>query len=96
MAETLASSRSYYLVFFALLALTFVTIGLTFLHLGRWHTPIALLIAFSKALIVALFFMHLRHGNRLYWLALGSGLLWLGILMTLTLSDFLTRDWLSY
>jgi len=40
--------------------------------------------------------MHLLHSQRLTWLVLGAGLFWLAILMSLTLADYLTRDWLAY
>jgi caa(3)-type oxidase subunit IV len=42
---------------------------------------------------VALFFMHLRYSRSLM---LAAPLLWLGIMITLTLGDFLTRGWLTY
>ena len=59
-------------------------------------TLVALLIAGSKGLLVALFFMHLLHGSNLSWLALAAGLFWFGILIALTLTDYLTRPWLAY
>jgi len=83
-------------VFTGLILLTFATVGLSFVPLGAWHTPIGLTIAVCKAALVALFFMHLLHGSRLNWLALGAGLFWLGILMVLTMSDYVTRNWLAY
>ena len=42
-------------------------------------------------LLVALFFMHLRHSTMLTKLVVLGGLLWLGILLVLTLTDFVTR-----
>jgi cytochrome c oxidase subunit 4 len=96
MHEHSPSTAPYYVVFAALVALTFATVGLSFCHLGNWHTVIGLAIATIKAALVALFFMHLLHSQRLTWLALGAGLFWLAILMSLTLADYLTRDWLAY
>ena len=58
--------------------------------------PLALGIAVVKAVLVLLFFMHLLHSTRLTWVVIGASLFWLGILMVLTLSDYLTRRWLSY
>jgi caa(3)-type oxidase subunit IV len=43
---------------------------------------------------VALFFMHLLHFSRLTWLAAAAGLLFLGIMLALTLSDYWTREWM--
>jgi len=51
----------------------------------------ALGIACCKMLLVALFFMHLRHSTRLTRLVVGGGLIWLAILLVFTLSDFVTR-----
>jgi cytochrome c oxidase subunit 4 len=87
---------TYYAVFAGLIALTLLTVGLSFLQLGEWHTVVGLLIGTAKALLVALFFMHLIHSDRQTWLAVGAGLFWLGILLALTLSDYLTRSWLVY
>ena len=51
---------------------------------------------FCKAGFVILFFMHLLHSRPLTWLVLGAGLFWLGILLALTLSDYVTRHWGAY
>jgi cytochrome c oxidase subunit 4 len=96
MTEPVISRTTYCVVFAGLVALTLLTVGLSFLDVGGWHTVFGLLIASAKALLVVLFFMHLIHGGRLTWLALGAGLFWLGILMGLTLADYLTRHWLVY
>ena len=58
--------------------------------------PVGLAIASTKATLVALFFMHLIHDSRLNRVAAAAGLFWLAILMGLTLTDFLTRRWLTY
>jgi cytochrome c oxidase subunit IV len=85
----------YFLVFAALIALTLTTVGLSTLSLGVWHTPVGLLIAATKAALVALVFMHILKSNKLTWIVALSGTFWLFILMALSLSDFLTRLWLS-
>jgi cytochrome c oxidase subunit 4 len=95
-AERIISTRTYYAVFGSLIALTILTLGLSFLQLGNWHTPIGLTIAVGKTLLVALFFMHLLYSPRLSGLVFAGALFWLGILLVLTLSDYLTRHWLAY
>jgi cytochrome c oxidase subunit IV len=85
---------AYFGVFATLLALTALTVFAAFQHLGIWNTPVALGIAFFKALLVALVFMHLRYSPRLTALVVGSSLVWLVILIGITLSDYLTRFWL--
>ena len=96
MSEQAATQRVYYLVFLALIGLTLLTVWLSFQDLGAWHSAVGLAIASCKALLVALFFMHVLYGGRLVWILFGAGLFWLAILMSLTLVDFLTRSRLAY
>ena len=86
------SLRAYYLVFAALIALTLLTVGVSFLDLGTTlHGIVGLTIASAKALLVILIFMHVYYSTRLTWaVALGS-LLWLSILIGLTMSDYVSR-----
>jgi cytochrome c oxidase subunit IV len=91
MATHVASQRLYVSVFAALLALTALTVGVSRLELGVWHTPVGLAIAACKATLVFLFFMHLLHSSRLTWLILAGALFFMGILFGLTLSDYLSR-----
>ena len=85
------STLTYVLVFLALIALTVITTAVAFVDLGPFSVVAALGIATCKMLLVALFFMHVRHSSKLTRLVLVGGLLWLAILIFLTLSDFATR-----
>lgn len=96
MAEHIVSRSTYYRCFAVLIALTLLTVAVSFLKAGVWHTPIGLVIAAAKAGIVALFFMHLLSSRRLTWLAAAAGLFWLAILIGLTLSDYWNRHWPAY
>ena len=88
------SSVAYYLrVFAALIALTALTVGLSFVELGPWHLVLGLIIATTKAVLVALFFMHVIHSARLTWIVIAASLLFLAILIGLTMADYLTRAW---
>ena len=89
-----AAPKAYFAVFAALMALTGLTVWASSLHLGVWNTPVALTIAVTKALLVALIFMHLRHSPKLIWFAAVASVLWLAILILITTSDYLTRAWL--
>jgi cytochrome c oxidase subunit IV len=86
----------YYGIFATLLVLTGVTVGAAYVDLGRLNTVIALAIAGFKAIIVVLFFMHVKYSTRLIKLILIAGVYWMGILLVLTLSDYLTRGWGTY
>jgi cytochrome c oxidase subunit 4 len=81
----------YYRVFAALLVLTGLTVAVAYIHLGRLNLVIALAIATSKALLVALFFMHLRSSRQLVWICTAAGVFWFLVLLSFTLSDYLTR-----
>jgi cytochrome c oxidase subunit 4 len=96
MAQHVTKQTTYYLVFAGLIGLTVLTVLLSFADLGAWHTVVGLGIGVCKALLVALFFMHLLHSTRLTWISIGAGLFWFGIMMALTLSDYLTRFSLTY
>ena len=90
----IVSPRSYLLVFLSLLALTATTTTVAFINLGPWNTVAALAIAFGKATLVVLIFMHIRWSSRLTQIVIAGGLFWLAILLALTFSDFATRGWL--
>jgi cytochrome c oxidase subunit 4 len=90
------STAPYYLIYIALIVLTLLTCGLSFLPHFAWHTSVGLAIASTKVVLILLFFMHLLHSSRITWLALMAGLLWLALLIGLTMADYLTRAVLSF
>ena len=97
MAEHVVPRKVYFAVYLALLVLTLTTAGVSYINLGRFSTIVALTIAIVKATLVVLFFMHIRYTkNWLYWIAFLVGIFWLGILIFMTMSDYLTRVWLVY
>jgi len=76
----------------ALLVLTCLTWGVSRLHLGSpLGVTVALTIAIAKALLVVLFFMHVRYSSWLTWVFVGAGIAWLGHMLILTMSDYVTR-----
>jgi cytochrome c oxidase subunit 4 len=82
---------TYFLVFGALALGTVLTYLASTVDLGMWNTPIALIIATIKAILVILFFMHVIHSTRLTWVIVIGAFLWLGVLFVLTFADYLTR-----
>lgn len=80
-------------VFLALMVLTAATTGIAYIDLGRWNTVVALTIAVIKMLLVVLFFMHVKYATGLTRVVIICGFFWLGIMITLSLSDELTRGW---
>lgn len=97
MSEHIVSKRIYYLIFGALMILTIITVAAARVHMPEpLGTVVALAIAVTKAVLVVLYFMHVRYSSRLTWVVVASGFLWLVILIGLTLSDFLTRNRWEY
>jgi cytochrome c oxidase subunit 4 len=93
--EHVDSVKTYAVVWIALLILTALTTGVAYIDLGPFSVVVALTIAVCKMLLVALFFMHVRHSTKLTRLVVLGGLLWLGILLLLTLGDVLSRGWVG-
>ena len=93
MSGHVAPKSMYYFVFLALLVGTGLTVAVAFVDLGALNNVIMLGIAITKALLVILFFMHVRWGTRLTWVVAASGFVWLIILFGLTMMDYLTRGW---
>ncbi len=95
MAEQAVSKRTYILVWVALMCLTGLTGGLSFINLGAGSTVIAFVIAVAKAALVAMFFMHLLYEkDKIVWIWAGVATFWLGILMVMVMADYITRGYL--
>ena len=78
----------------ALLVLTYATVAVSRIDLGRLNTIAALTIAVSKALLVVLYFMHVRYSTRLTKLVVVGGFMWLALMIGMTMVDEVTRGWI--
>jgi cytochrome c oxidase subunit 4 len=81
------------LVWLALICLTGMTTGVSYVELGWMNIVIALLIAVFKASLVAWIFMGVRYTTSLTKLFVVAGLVWLGIMILITSSDYTSRSW---
>jgi len=95
MAGHVSPLRTYYMIFGALMVLTAITVIVAFINLGPFNFPVAISIAILKATLVVLFFMHAKFSSRLTKLFIATGFFFLLILFTLTLTDYLSRGWLT-
>jgi cytochrome c oxidase subunit IV len=82
---------TYFLVFIALMVGTAVTVAVTYVHLGWLNLPVALAIAVTKAMLVILFFMHLKDHPKLIKVTFAAAFFFFLILIAHTLSDYLSR-----
>ncbi len=87
------SKTTYYIICLALILFTGTTVFAAFQDLGMFNAPIALAIATIKAILVVLFFMHVKDSSRLTKITITAGVFWLCILLGLTMTDFITRRW---
>lgn len=85
----------YVTIFAVLLVLTAITVVVASIDLGALNTIVALTIAVGKALLVILYFMHVRYSPRLTWLVVAGGFFWLAVMILLTMSDVVSRGWLG-
>jgi cytochrome c oxidase subunit 4 len=96
MSEHVIPRKTYIWVWVALMVLMVLTAGLSRINMGEWSTVVALVIAAIKALLVVLFFMHVRYEDqKIAWVFLLAGFFWLAILLTLTMTDYMSRGYLG-
>jgi cytochrome c oxidase subunit 4 len=96
MAGHISPKSTYYTIFGALMVGTGLTVFAAFRDLPfSLNFPVALAIAITKATLVVLFFMHVKYGSRMTKLIVGVAFFFLGIMLTLTMTDYLSRGWFS-
>ena len=91
MNSTSFSAKTYWIVWLSLLVLLFLTWLLAEFDLRPFNLVAALGIAFLKMALIILYFMQVRLAKPVTWIFVGAGFFWLGIMITLALSDYLTR-----
>jgi cytochrome c oxidase subunit 4 len=99
----IVSPVTYLAILGALLVGTAVTVWASYVDLGEWHISqgltifwnpvLALAIACSKAVLVVLFFMHVKYSTKLTKLTVISGFFVFIALIGMTLSDYISRAW---
>ncbi len=85
--------KTYISILVLLLVMTAVTTGAAFINMGVFSPIVALAIACFKAVMVILFFMHIRYSSKVMMLTVAAGFFTFFILITMTLSDYISRSW---
>lgn len=94
MSAHIVSIKLYVTIWITLLCLTIITAGVAFINLGPLNTVVALVIATFKALLVVLFFMHVKYASeKLTKMVVVAAIFWLFILLVLSMADYATRLW---
>ncbi len=89
----IVTPAQYCIVFGALLVGTLITVLAADVDLGVMNPVIALGIASAKAVVVILFFMHVKYQSKLIKMTVGAGFFTFLVLITMTLSDYMSRSW---
>jgi cytochrome c oxidase subunit IV len=89
----IVTPKVYGIVFASLLVGTAITVVAAFINLGIFNPVVALAIACTKAVIVILFFMHVKYQSKLVKLTVISGFFTFIVLITMTLTDYISRAW---
>lgn len=85
------SFKTYFATGAALLLLTAVTVGVSFIKLGGWNAIAAVGIASVKAILVAFIFMHLLYDKKIFLVIFSVAIIFLAIFLALTMFDILSR-----
>jgi cytochrome c oxidase subunit IV len=92
MSEHIISSKLYYAIWITLLVLAVVTALVARVDLGPFNTIVALVIATFKAVLVVLFFMHVKYtSEKLTKTVIVAAIFWLLLLLALSMADYTTR-----
>lgn len=89
----IVSPLQYSYVFGTLLLGTIITILAADRNFGIFNPMIALAIACTKAVIVILFFMHVKYQSNLVRMTVACGFFTFLVLTTMTLTDYMSRAW---
>ena len=93
MSEHIVPIKVYVSIFAALMLGTALTVWAG-LQDFPWalNVIIALTIAVTKATLVVLYFMHVKHASKLTWMFASAAFIWLAILLALSFNDYFTRS----
>ena len=89
----IVTPMNYLFVYVALIIGTILTVIAADIDMGVLNPIIALGIACTKACIVILFFMHVKYQSRLVKLTVSAGFFTFLVLITMTLTDYMSRAW---
>jgi cytochrome c oxidase subunit 4 len=87
---------TYYKVFGALMVLLVITLLAAIPDLGVVNVAIAMTIAVAKAVLVLLFFMHLKYNTKLTQFFGAAAFFWLAIMFALILGDYVARHTMHF
>jgi cytochrome c oxidase subunit IV len=87
------SPKVYAIIFGTLLLFTAITVAAAYVEMGPFNPIVALAIACIKAVLVVLYFMHIRYSSKLMKLTVTAGVFMFLVLVSMTLADYMSRAW---
>lgn len=87
--------RTNIIIYFALLLLLVLTVAIAYVDLGPAGLPIAMSIATVKAVLIMMYFMHVKFSKPLVWIFATAAFFWLAILLVFSLNDYISRGWIE-
>ncbi len=94
MSEHVSSVKLYVGIWVTLMVFTLLTVAAARVDLGIFNPIVALAIATTKAVLVVLFFMHVKYtSEKLTKLVIVTAIFFFLILLMLTMADYGTRLW---
>jgi cytochrome c oxidase subunit 4 len=92
--EHIVSPKLYLVIGATLLIFTGITVGASLIDLpGDLNAVVALAIACIKMTLVVLFFMHVKYSSQLTKLTVAAGFFTFIVLITMTMTDYISRAW---
>ncbi|MBV8832780.1 MAG: hypothetical protein JO108_26560 [Acidobacteriaceae bacterium] len=95
MKQNSPSVKTYTYTFISLMVLALATSLIGMVDLGPLSMPTAVIIASMKAILIAAFFMNALYSSKVIQVILSAGVIWVLIMITLTLGDYMTRGWVD-
>ena len=83
--------KVYFIVWGALLVLTAVTVGVSYVDMKNVTVLTAMLIAATKSMLVLLYFMHIRFEKPMFSVMILAAMMTYGIFVALTFVDYVYR-----
>jgi len=94
MSEHISSVKLYVGIWLALMAGTMLTVLAAGVDMGPLNPVVALAIATTKAVLVVLFFMHVKYTHeKLTKMVIVTAIFFFLILLGLTMADYTSRLW---
>ncbi|HEX3473085.1 MAG TPA: cytochrome C oxidase subunit IV family protein [Silvibacterium sp.] len=91
--EHIVGPKVYGIIFGSLMVFTGLTVAASYANFGVFNAVVALAIACIKAVLVILFFMHVKYSSRLTKLTVAAGFFTFLVLITMTMTDYISRAW---